>query len=370
MVFFVMTAVLGLVRPAASGAEPGVGGVTSGPIEYLTTVPFDAGTAQVTRLVDDTLFLASWRHISIYDVSDPLTPQLLGHAPTGFQFPAERMDTNGKILIIGEEMPVPRLHVWDVSDPTAPFERAVLDGAGDHTFACVLDCRWAYGSFGTIVDLRDPDQPKVVGDWSDGVMTYGHDVTEVAPGIVLTSSDPVMRLLDARRDPASPRELAAADTQVTGGHAYVGTNVWPRRMRDRFLLTSEETAFEPQCSDSSSAFATWDTKGWKRFRTFRLLDTYRLGNGTITDGNAPANVVGCSTHMFDEHPDFADGGRVALAHYEHGLRLLHVARNGRIEEQGWFLPWGGEVSSAQWITDEILYSIDLARGIDILRVAK
>jgi hypothetical protein len=305
--------------------------------------------------------------LSIYEVSDLLNPVHVSTIPTGFQFPAERMDTNGKILIIGEQTPIGRMHVFDVSNPAAPEEIALLNGTNDHTFICVFRCRYAYGSHGTIVDLRKPASPSVIGDWRDGSLTYWHDVTEASPGRVLTASMPKMELLDARRNIRKPRHVAAADSSSSGTSGYLGTAIWPRKARDRFILGSEETSFTPRCSDASANFITWDTSQWKKTHTFRMVDTYRLDNGTFTDGAPPASIVGCSTHVFDEHPRFRDGGLVALAHYEHGTRLLRVSGKGQISEVGWFLPAGGSTSASYWMSEKVIYSIDFNRGIDILR---
>lgn len=353
----------------ASAGEPSAsaGGLTEGPIEYVKTIPFDAGAAQVAKKVGDYLYVTSWKALSIYDVTDIENPTHVSTIPTGFQFPAERMDTNGEVLVIGEQTPVYRLHVFDVSDPEAPTEIAVLDGTPDHTFTCVLDCRWAYGSHGTIVDLKDPANPSVAGNWDDGGLTYWHDAVEVAPGRVLTASMPAMRYLDGRARPTEPKTVGIGDATASGSSGYLGTVAWPRSAKDRFVLGSEESSFSGRCSEQTSAFLTWDTSGWKRTHSFRVADVYRLGNGTVADGSPPVSVIGCSTHVFDPHPRFHDGGLVTLAHYEHGTRILDVDGRGRIEELGWFLPAGGSTSASYWMSDEIIYSIDFHRGIDILR---
>jgi hypothetical protein len=359
--------VAALLLAAAATARVSAGGLTAGPLEYVRTIPIDAGAAQVAKRVGDHLYLTSWKALSIYDVSDLLDPVHVSTIPTGFQFPAERMDTNGEILIIAEQTPQFRLHVFDVSDPEAPSEIAILDGTPDHTFTCFRDCRWAYGSHGSIVDLRDPANPEVVGDWNDGSLTYWHDAVEVAPGRVLTASMPMVHFLDGRRDPTKPRRLAIGDSTASQSQGYLGTVAWPRAGRDRFILGSEETSFSGRCGESTAAFVTWDASRWRETRTFQPADTFRLGNGSVVDGSPPISPIGCSTHVFDEHPRFSDGGLVALAHYEHGTRLLEVDHRGEISELGWFLPFGGSTSASYWMDDEIIYSIDFHRGLDILR---
>ena len=73
-------------------------------------------------------------------------------------FTEEDPDTNGRILLVAQRRV---LIVIDVSDKTAPEVLSTLDGADQHTITCVLDCTWAYGSEGTIIDLRDPANPRL-----------------------------------------------------------------------------------------------------------------------------------------------------------------------------------------------------------------
>jgi hypothetical protein len=111
---------------------------------------------------------------------------------------------------------------------------------------------------------------------------------------------------------------------------------------------------------------TWDTRKWKRTRTFRMIDEYRFVNGTYIDGN-PAAQRNCTSHWFEEHPGFSNGGYVAGAFYDHGSRFFEVSPKGKIFEAGFFMTYGGQASATYWITDEIVYVVDYNRGLDILR---
>lgn len=100
-------------------------------------------------------------------------------------------------------------------DKALPALAGRLAGTDEHTITCVLDCTWAYGSGGAIVDLRQPSAPRLAGDWRDAIPGgpgTQHDVTEVAPGFVLTSSKN-MTLLDVH-DPAAPKIVAQATTDA------------------------------------------------------------------------------------------------------------------------------------------------------------
>jgi len=92
------------------------------------------------------------------------------------------------------------------------------------------------------------------------------------------------------------------------------------------------------------------------------------GNGIYADGKPVAGALGCSVHWFQEHPTFHDGGLVAISEYEDGVRFLQITPGGGIQEQGYFLSLGSSSSSPKWAgKDDVLYSIDYQRGIDILR---
>jgi hypothetical protein len=348
---------------AVGAASPASGtGVMSPNVEYVSTIPIDGAGAQVARIADKHLFVAGYRAFSIYDLSDPEAPELVSTTPLGASNPNESIDTNGRILILKEEIPSEKLMVWDVADKAAPTLLAEVP-APDHTVECLLECSWAYGSDGTIYDLRRPAEAKVAGNWDDGSLQFGHTVAEVAPGIALSTATPTLRLFDAR-SPGRPKLMATIG--APSGNVQ-GVSRWPRQGRDRFLLSAEESSFTARCDAASAVFRTYDTTGWKKKRTFRVLDEFRMENGTIADGRAVGGPLGCSTHGFSESPTFRDGGVVALTHYEHGTRFLEVDRSGAIEEVGYFLPAGGEASAAVWATRSIVYVMDVVRGIDVLR---
>lgn len=360
-------AVLGMAAVlllSSSGARPGsAAGVASSNVEYVTTLPYETGAPSSARLLGKRLYVAGAKSLSIYDVSDPIAPELLSITPTGFAFPSEDIDTNGKVLLMMDETGRQGLQVWDVEDPSAPTKLATVSGLRDHTFSCVLGCRWGYGSRGTIVDLRKPAAPRVAGNWGVPIRGDGYDVTEVAPGIVLTATR-TMLLLDARKNPVSPKVIASGST---ADDRLLHSNKWPSGGRDDFILVQGETPFTGVCTEDSGAFMTWDATRYRKTRTFEMIDEFRVQNGTFVDGNPPAGGAGCTNMWFEAHPDFKDGGLVASAFFEHGTRFLEVDSAGQIEEVGYFTPIGGETISTVWITDEIVYAIDLTRGIDILR---
>lgn len=367
-------AALVLASPGAT-AGPGAYGVTSDNVEHVSFVPFEVGTATGAKVVGKYLYVTSWKSFSIYDVSNPLEPKQLSQTHFGFKFENEDVSTNGKIMLFAEQVPIDSLHVWDVEDKSNPTEIAVLQGAGSHTATCILDCMYSYGTYdfvgpegtstgATLVDLRDPANPKDLGHWNAKLkFDKVHDVTEVAPGRVITASAPIA-YVDARANPARPKALAYGTNIDKREHSVV----WPRSGKDRFVMSIFETNVTPRCEAGTGAFTVWDASAWQRTRTFTVLDEWTIENGTWLDGRpGVSGPLGCSPHWFEEHPKFHDGGIVAVGFLDHGTRFLRVDEKGKVSEEGFFLPWRGSTSAAYWLTDEIVYSVDYERGIDILR---
>jgi hypothetical protein len=367
---------LAAVAPASSTAGPSQGGLSSDNVEFLQFVPFEVGTATGARVIGKFLYVTSWKSFSIYDISDPAAPVQLSQKffpedasaqGSPFRFENEDVATNGKILIFSEELPTETVYVYDVEDKTNPTLIGKGPG-GQHTMSCVFNCKYLYGSDGNIIDLRDPTKPTLMDkQWTEGLpATGGHDVNEIAPGLVITSSNPMM-FLDIRKDVTKPKLLAVSQ----GMDEFIHSNQWPNHGKDKFALTSGETwtpGTDARCKATSAGLATWDTTGWKKTKSFKMADIWRPENGTYTDGKPVINApFGCSSHWFQEHPTFKNGGLVAAGFYNHGTRFLDVASNGKITETGWFIPNGGGTSAAYWITDKIVYAIDYQRGFDVLQ---
>jgi hypothetical protein len=359
------------------------GGWASGAIEYVTTVPFEAGTAIDAVLHGKYLYTTSWRSFSIYDVSQPLHPQLLSQIATPGQLINENPQTNGKILLLSNDNIGRTLDIYDVSNKAAPVKiGSYADQLRNHIWECVLDCDYVYGATGTILDLVDPTKPQRVGDWTAAKRPTGfHSIEEVAPGLVLTGSSPML-LLDARTDPANPTLLAELKPKTTrpprpyviiGGapNSLPARVAWPEDAQSRYVLVSMETPFSGDCAEHSGSFLTYDGAGWDQpdFQGFRQVDEYRMtDNGLPNDGSAPVNFFGCSSYGLDINPTYGQNGLTGTAWFEHGTRVLRVGADGKISEVAGFLGHGGAAVRPVWRNDEVLYVIDFYRGIDVLYV--
>jgi hypothetical protein len=365
---------MGLTTVPSAGAGPSAGGITSDNVEWIAYVPFDFGTASGASIIGKYMYVTSWRNFSIYDVSDPLAPALTATVPFGFKMENEDVDSNGEIMIFSEtnfvaggETQPNALHVWNVEDKSNPVEMATLDGAGQHTLSCLDDCKWLYGSDGFIIDLRDPSNPKKLDNmWTDGLtISSPHDVNEVGPGRVLTSSDPMV-LLDTT-NPAKPKAIAFSELN----NEFIHSSKWPRGGKDRFALSTGETwlpGADIRCDQTSGAFTTWNTTGWQKGKAMSKVDVYRPPSGTVTDGYTPTGTTfGCSTHWFEHHPSFKNGGIVGVTFFNQGTHFLRVDDKGKVSDEGWFIPHAGNAAALEWASNRVAYSIDLQRGFDVLQ---
>ncbi len=358
-------------------------GFTSGDeVEYVGFVPFEVGSSTGISIQGKYMYLTSWKNISIYDISDPTAPQRLSQVPIGFWFENEQVSVSpdGRYLYFAESLPGNTLHIWDVEDKSAPAEVATVEGAGDHTTSCILKCKYLYGSDGSIVDVRDPLNAKLLASngeagkrWTElatGQNFSNHDVLEVKPGFILTApiSGP-FHYIDVR-NPVKPKVVALGIKEAEEGWLFHSAR-WPNNATDDFILMQGELNAQTRCDEVNGPFQTYDARNWQKTKTFTLIDTYRVLNGTYQDGSPAVNGLGCSAHWFENHPTFKDGGLVGMGYYEHGTRFFSVDGKGKITEEGWFIPNGGSTSGFWWAStkknERIGYAVDYTRGIDILK---
>lgn len=307
------------------------------------------------------------------------------------------------------------LVVVDVTDPTAPRIRSrVPSTTSTHTVTCVVDtdCRYVYsagddsqvpgqGSF-SIFDLADLDDPVEVDSdpvtagiqpfRSDAVGWGGHKWNFDGAGHGVHTGAGGSYVFDVS-DPTDPVEIAntgaagdsAREGSTTGFNDFIHHNSFqpnaeafrpdapPALENGNVLLVTEEDYEDPDCSTAGS-FQTWHVKrvdgsdgSVVPLAKVELADlaTYPLPVGAF-----------CSAHWFDYHPS----GLVSVGYYGGGTQVIDVSDPLAPSSHGYAWFGASEVWDSYWVPvynargvatgrkTNLLYSVDLVRGLDVLAV--
>lgn len=399
--------------PVSADAAPDTP-VLSGNVTLIGNIPELGAVGGHVRTVNTllgpkTYFMMSGASgVSAYDITVPEAPVLAGRLVLP-HWSNEDVEVGGDLMLVGNDpkwMDITRatgpealggLYILDISQlPLITFayrnpatgNRWVdpVTGYAGHTTTCIrTDCSYAILNGAgevTVVDLRDASVPRIVTRF-ESVVGSTHDAQMDASGIVwISGSGGVVGY--SFEDPADPEVVVP---RSAGGLDYQH-NAWRPRAAEwtpggtgtevrvgELLMVTEETMFplnslSPQCLDQG------------RFQTRRMRDADAIGSGsaaavTILDtwqtelnlrGAASTSSV-CSAHYFSERD-----GIVAIAWYQQGVRFLDVSNPRDIRQIGYYLNPATAVFAAEWIGDatdavggEIVYTVDPARGLDILR---
>ncbi|MDF2091427.1 hypothetical protein P0Y31_03645 [Knoellia sp. 3-2P3] len=402
--------------------------VNSPNVRLAASFPETAGISGCFLKSAPLFVMSSLDSLSVFDVSNPVAPELVGTLPNlVFENEAincgERKTKNGteRFALIGVDLYDAssdidhtasstggnRLIVVDVTDPANPRIRSSAPTTSStHTVACVAetDCRYAYSAGErttfSMVNLDDLDKPyEVDGDpATDGVQPFaspsgGHKWNFDAAGYGTHTGYNGSSIFDVR-DPARPRLVTTtgaagrglnADGTKNGYNDFIHHNssrpnaaafrpdAPPSFANGNVLLVTEEDYEDVNCSTAGS-FQTWWVK--------RLDGTpdaiVPLDKVELSDlGSYPVPVGSfCSAHWFDHHPS----GIVTVGYYGGGTQLVD-ARDPRDLKPYGHAVWGAsEVWDSYWVpvynrkgsmTDQrtnIAYSVDLVRGLDVYTV--
>lgn len=375
----------------------GAGGFVSDNVEYVGTLPITPGIGGRVITVEgqQRLYMTGSQGLYIFDLSDPALPLPLGF----YQLPhfqnedVDVSDDGSRVIISTDTASVDRsaerrngIHVLDTSDP-GDIRRVGFMPQSNHTTTCADDaCEWLYGSGGKILDATDPADIKEVGTWKprnldDGTaVSGGHALNRDESGLMISDTNP--RLVLDVTDPATPVILTsgAASVNLPDGllqhnNVRLGAAEWtPRAEGDdspelragELLVGNSESNVRAQCGKNAGGLSSWSMRDFDKGASLEQRDVFRPVNGDITKGDPAANALGCSGHWFTVRDNM-----IAASWYEHGVRFIEVSPQGSFTQRGFFQPVVTEAGAAHWVVaddgTEYVYSMDYARGIDILR---
>jgi hypothetical protein len=394
-------------------------------IAHLAANPGQAGISGCFMRTAPIFVTSGIDSLRVWDVSDPARPKLTGVLPNVlFENEAmncgERRTADGvrRFALIGVDLvqAAPgdiehvnagggELIVVDVTDPASPTIRSRAPGStSTHTVACVdeTDCTYAYsaGDRGvgfSVFDLRRLDAPREVdGDTAKaGVQpfaspTAGHKWNFDAAGIGTHTGWNGASMWSTDR-PDRPRLVTTtgkagqgADPNYPGWNDFILHNAYrpnakafkpmakPSLTNGNILLVTEEDYEQTDCALAGS-FQTWWVKRLDGTKSAIVpldkveladLGTYPLPRGAF-----------CSAHWFDYRP----GGLVAAGFYGGGTQVLDVRDPKNIKHYTHSVWGASEVWDAMWVPlykdgrqtggrTNVVYSIDLVRGLDVYAV--
>ena len=379
-------------RPALVQVPPGPGVLISENVEYLGTLPIVPSIGGRVLTVDgqQRLYTTGSQGLHVFDLTDPALPRPLGvHHLPHFQNEDVDVSDDGKRVVISTDTAsadrsgsvANGIHVLDTSD-LRNIRRVGFLAAPNHTTTCAdAKCEWLYGSGGGIVDARDPAAMKQVGRWRP-TPGGGHALNRDEAGLLISDSTP-RYVLDPRQDPAKPKVLTEGsptvglpDGLLQHNNVRLDAGKWqPRAAGDvapdlrpgELFLGNSESNLRSQCGPNAGGLSSWSMANFDRGQRLQQLKTFRPVNGTYANGDPTVNALGCSGHWFTVRD-----GMVAASWYEHGVRFVEVdQKTGAFTQKGFFQPVATEASAAHWVVGkdgrEYVYSMDYARGIDVLR---
>ncbi|MDP2773501.1 MAG: hypothetical protein Q8O61_08070 [Nocardioides sp.] len=397
--------------------------VESDKIAHLGAHPTQIGISGCFMKTAPVFVTSGLDSVRVWNVSDPASPRVVGTlANVLFENEAmtcgERRTPQGtkRFVLIGVDLvqvaPDDIQHVnaggnelivVDVTRPSTPrIVSRVPATTSTHTVACVDDtrCRYAYSAGGrddiSVFDLRNlrkpvevDARPKRPGVQPFASPTGGHK-WNFAAGIGTHTGYDGASMWDTAR-PARPRLITTTGKAGAGeSAAHPGWNDFilhnsfhpnaakfrpmkkPSLANGNILLVTEEDYEQTDCALAGS-FQTWWIKRLDGTKSAIVpLDKVELADL----GSYPLPVGGfCSSHWFDYRP----GGLVAVGFYGGGTQILDV-RNPKDILPYAHSVWGvSEVWDAMWVPvykagrqtgarTNVVYSIDLVRGLDVYAV--
>jgi hypothetical protein len=285
------------------------------------------------------------------------------------------------------------IDVVDLRDPSAPkkvarFKPDVTGLASHDVQVDATGLAWVVGADGTAAyDVTDPVHPRQVARTDPSIKNSGQ--------LGVPGPDPVFGLGGAGENPIDLIHHNSLRLGTVARGKSRGTIIRPGAIRARarhrrtprgyrtqrfaqqagktypaggdsplFGITEEDYT-RPTCKGAGS-FQTWGmAPGGKQLV---LLDMYETELESLANGRGWAPVTGlCSAHYFD----YRDG-IIAQGWYEEGTRFLDVRDPTDIKQVGYWVPTKGETWSVVFPptdkTGTIVYALDFARGIDVLKL--
>jgi hypothetical protein len=306
------------------------------------------------------------------------------------------------------------LIVVEVTDPAHPtiVGRAPNATTSTHTVTCVTgtDCRYAYSAGDSktnafsVFDLRNIEKPREVDSdpgkagvqpfpsptaghkWNFDAAGYGTHTGWNGASIWKTAHPRHPQLVTT-----TGKAGRGTDPKHQGWNDFILHNSF-RPNADRFrphaspsfrhgnvMLATEEDYEQTDCTQAGS-FQTWKVRSLAGHDRSAIVPLDKVELGDLEKQNGTSLPIPqyafCSSHWFD----YSSSGIVAVGYYGGGTQFID-ARDPRHLKSFGYAFWGGsEVWDSMWVPvyganghqtgrdSNVVYSLDLARGLDVYTV--
>jgi hypothetical protein len=360
-------------------------------VQLLANVP---GSAAGMTFKDHYAYVSGWGGITVLDIARADSPQLVGTLPLP-HFENEDIDLCGNTLLVVNDREAKDLgsimYVLSIANRTTPTVEAVLPlgltgsgrGAGHIANFVKPDCSQAWvdgGDHVEVVDLTVPTAPRSLGKFASAAaaspaFNVSHDTELDSTGTLWNVGGGGAAAYRLTANPLAPQLVGTTGTAGANPSPYNDFILHNSQRRGKTLLVTEEDYIDtdevpPGGCRGQGKFETWDVSRLSK-GAITPQDTWETElNGMFTSGAVDSKApvtVNCSSHWFD-----AKEGVAAVGWYEQGVRFLDYRTPTDIAQVGYYIPANGSTWAAYWSpTDpngEIVYTADVYRGVDVLRI--
>jgi hypothetical protein len=386
-----LVAVLNALPAAGEGVALAPPLAASSNVQLVATIP---GSAAGMNFKDHYAYVSGWGGITVLDIAQADSPQLVGALPLP-HFENEDIDLCGNTLVVVNDREARDLgsimYVLSIANRTAPTVVAVLplgltgNGRGSGHIANFVkpDCTQAWvdgGDHVEVVDLTVPSAPRSLGKFESAAslsdnFKVSHDTELDSTGTLWNVGGGGAAGYRLTADPLAPQLVGATGTAGRNPSPYNDFILHNSQRRGKTLLITEEDYIDtdevpPGGCRGQGKFETWDLSRLNKGAITPLGTWETELNGMFTSGAVDSKApvtVNCSSHWFD-----AKEGVAAVGWYEQGVRFLDYRTPTQITQVGYYIPANGSTWAAYWSpTDpngEIVYTADVYRGVDVLRI--
>jgi hypothetical protein len=386
-----LVAALTAVPVAGEGVATEPPLAASSNVRLLANIP---GSAAGMNFKDHYAYVSGWGGITVLDIAQAASPQLVGALPLP-HFENEDMDLCGNTLVVVNDREARDLgsimYVLSIANRTAPTVVAVLPlgltgsgrGSGHIANFVKSDCTQAWvdgGDHVEVVDLTVPSAPRSLGKFESAAslsdaFKVSHDTELDSTGTLWNVGGGGAAGYRLTANPLAPQLVGTTGMAGRNPSPYNDFILHNSQRRGKTLLVTEEDYIDtdevpPGGCRGQGKFETWDLSRLNKGAITPLGTWETELNGMFTggavDSKAPV-TVNCSSHWFD-----AKEGVAAVGWYEQGVRFLDYRTPTQITQVGYYIPANGSTWAAYWSpTDpngEIVYTADVYRGVDVLRI--